>query len=243
MMNGMDEFPTEGLRRTILDMGADLAGFADLRILPGDIRDDFPRAVAIAKRYDPDVIRRIKDGPTREYLEFYKQLNLQLNAIGKRVAAYIEELGFNAKPLKATVLGLPGGKPKTEFKPLGDIQLQLPHKTIATLAGLGWIGKTDLLITDQFGPRIRLASILTDAPFTCDTAIIESRCGDCVACAEACPVDAGRKVNWRQDAPPGKKYDTQKCYDYTKKITINMSFDHHLCGICIAACPIGQENV
>ena len=238
-MQPMEGFPTESFRRTIIEMGADLAGFADLREIPDDIRNGLPRGISIAKKYAPEVIAGIHNGPTPEYAAMYERLNAELNSVAKRIAAYIEGLGFNAKVRLSTVAGPSKGNRVVEFKPLEEIAVRLPHKTVATLAGLGWIGRTDLLVTKKYGPRIRLASILTDAPFECDKPIVESRCGKCVACVDACPVDAGRTANWRRDLLE-EKYDVYKCYEFAKKISLERGFNHHLCGICIAACPVGK---
>jgi len=238
----MQHFSTESFRDTILDMGADLVGFADLSMIPDNIRDGFPRGISIAKRYAPEVIAGIHNGPTPEYAAMYERLNAELNSVVKRIAAYIESLGFNAKARLSTVAGPSKGNIVVEFKPLESIAVRLPHKTIATLAGLGWIGKTDLLVSREYGPRIRLASILTDAPFACDKPVVESRCGECVACAGACPVKAGRVDNWQRDVPEEKRYDVHKCYEFAKKISLERGFNHHLCGICIAACPVGKAK-
>jgi epoxyqueuosine reductase QueG len=237
----MDKSQTERLRRTIIEMGADLVGFADLIVLPDGIRNGYPRGISVAIRHNPEIIKSIRNGPTFEYALAYEQLNAQLNSLIMQIAAYIEGLGFNAKPLKATVVRATAPGVKEKFKPLEDILIELPHKTIATLAGLGWIGKTDLLVNEKYGPRIRLASILTDLPFACDEPIIESRCGSCTACADACPVKAGRAQDWHRDSPPGEQYDVHQCYEFAKKISIERGFSHQLCGICMAVCPVGRQ--
>jgi epoxyqueuosine reductase QueG len=59
----------------------------------------------------------------------------------------------------------------------------LPHKTTATLAGLGWIGKCALLVTERYGSAIRLTAVLTEAELPCGEPVSRSRCG---ACADKC---------------------------------------------------------
>jgi hypothetical protein len=62
------------------------------------------------------------------------------------------------------------------------------HKMTATHAGLGWIGKTDLLVSQDFGPRVRLASLLVDYPLKdAGTPVTESRCGSCRICVTHVP--------------------------------------------------------
>ncbi|OFY64528.1 MAG: hypothetical protein A2V64_08625 [Bacteroidetes bacterium RBG_13_43_22] len=43
---------------------------------------------------------------------------------------------------------------------LRTLTVDISHKMVATRAGLGWIGKSDLLISREFGPRLRLVSML-----------------------------------------------------------------------------------
>jgi epoxyqueuosine reductase QueG len=52
----------------------------------------------------------------------------------------------------------------------------LPHKTVATRAGLGWVGKSALLISDRFGAALRLTSVLTDAPLPVAKGVNVSNC-------------------------------------------------------------------
>ena len=235
----MDEELTQNLRGRVLSSGADLVGFADISILPDGLKDGLPRAISIAKAYEAEIIQAIRNGPNVEYAKAYCELNAELNAIAQSMAGYIKGLGFDALPLLTTVKHPSDGISKGDFESLENITTSLPHKTIATLSGLGWIGRTDLLINEKYGPRIRLTTILTDAPFVCDTPITESRCGECLECVTACPVDAGRKENWFRGSPD--RYDVVRCDEYTRSISGELVLDGQLCGICIAACPVGKQ--
>jgi len=72
-----------------------------------------------------------------------------------------------------------------------------PHKLAATRAGLGWIGKSSLLVTPEFGPRVRLQTILLKAELLANEPITESRCGTCDACAKACPYGCIHNTLWQ----------------------------------------------
>ncbi|MCK9565162.1 MAG: hypothetical protein M0Q43_03825 [Methanothrix sp.] len=61
------------------------------------------------------------------------------------------------------------------------------HKLAAHMAGLGWIGKSCLLITPEAGPRVRWASVLTDAPMKATGYAMAERCGECRKCVDVCP--------------------------------------------------------
>jgi epoxyqueuosine reductase len=231
----------DNLRELAANSGACLVGFADIGIVPRDVRDGFPRAIAIAKSHDTRVIDAICDGPTAEYAEAYCRLNAEINKLTRDIADYLNGMGFSAKPLPATTeRTIDEVNKERNSELLEKAMVVLPHKTIATLAGLGWIGRTDLLINEKYGPRIRLGSILTDAPFDCDAPVTESRCGQCIECVAACPVDAGRPGNWRRNGENDARYDVVSCDEFTRKISAERGFKHHLCGICIAACPIGK---
>lgn len=218
----------------VVSLGADLVGFANIGILPEDVRYGLPRGISIAIAYDPVVIETIRNGPNEEYSRCYHEINRRLDNITQTVAKHIEDQGYRAVGLRATSRSPVGN----DFESLEEMAVVLPHKTCATLAGLGWIGKTDLLITEGFGPRIRLGTILTDAPFDCDTPITESRCGECIECAAACPVNAGRDENWRRDSL--ERYAVKKCDAYARTISKQIGLDQQLCGICIAVCPVGK---
>ena len=71
-------------------------------------------------------------------------------------------------------------------------QGHLSHKHVAVLAGLGWLGRNNLLVNPQFGAQLRLVTLLTDLPLDADQPLRED-CGDCVACIESCPAKAIKK--------------------------------------------------
>jgi epoxyqueuosine reductase len=236
----MDKKQSDILKQSFLKMGADLAGFADICVLPPDVRADLPRGVSIAKSYDPAVIEGITMGPTQEYYEWYKALNEELNALSKQIEACLRAEGHSAMALPATTEKTKAKSGGIEYAKLDSARARLPHKTIATLAGIGWIGRTDLLITKEYGPRIRLASILTDAPFICDEPIIKSQCGKCEACVVACPANAARAENWSRESAESDRYNVRACDQFSRTISAEMRLDKQLCGICIAACPVAR---
>lgn len=107
----------------------------------------------------------------------------------------------------------------------------LPHKTVATKAGLGWIGKCALLITEEFGSSIRLSTILTDVP------INESKCGNCNECKKYCPGDAIQGINWSAELSRDSYYNAFNCGKMARKLSDEMGIKDRVCGKCIVACP------
>jgi epoxyqueuosine reductase QueG len=107
----------------------------------------------------------------------------------------------------------------------------------ATLAGLGWVGKCDLLVTPEFGSAVRWGSVLTDAPLACGTPVTASRCGVCRACVDVCPGQACSGTEWRQGLARESFWDPKACMAGMQAINARRGSDFKICGLCIAACP------
>lgn len=73
----------------------------------------------------------------------------------------------------------------------------LPHKKIAMLAGVGWIGKDNLLVTQEYGSALCMCSVLTNAPLPIENKpIIMPKCGECTVCKDICPTGAIHGYTW-----------------------------------------------
>ena len=114
----------------------------------------------------------------------------------------------------------------------------LPYKTVATRAGLGWIGKCALLVTEEYGSMIRLSSILTDAPLETSQPINISKCGDCTVCTDVCPAGAVSGNLWRVGIDYGEFFDAALCRKTARERTMkSLRIEQSLCGKCIEICP------
>lgn len=218
-----DEF-----RTFILDAGATLAGFADMAGIPGCA---YPRAVSVALPVPRHILREITDGPTKSYYYMYHELNNGLNRIITSGAEFLRARGYAAEPLTTDVV-----------KQTPDHRTTLPHKTAAVRAGLGWIGRNCLLVTPQYGPAVRISTLLTDAPLDCAHPLPEQRCGECRACVSACPAQALSGKTWTPAKDREELVNAEKCikkqFELMKSRT-GLAFD--LCGKCFAACPYTQR--
>jgi epoxyqueuosine reductase len=114
-----------------------------------------------------------------------------------------------------------------------------PHETAATQAGLGWIGKTALFVSPTLGPRLRLATVFTDAELAVGEPVSESRCGACRRCVDACPAGAGHDVLWSAGVSRDELLDFYAC---ERQNASNIGAVGDICGICIAACPYGRTR-
>ena len=183
-----------------------------------------PRALSILMRIDPAVIRGIKHGPTEDYREEYLRLNQSLDDATAALAGLLDDHGHDATAVPAT------GSEHDGF---------FPHKTAATSAGLGWIGKTALFVSPEFGPAVRLATVFTDLELPVGEPITEGRCGDCTACVDACPAGCGRDVAWRAGMARDELFDASACRHH---MTRYVELQQQICGICIAACPLARRD-
>jgi epoxyqueuosine reductase QueG len=124
------------------------------------------------------------------------------------------------------------------------LRADVSHKMVATRAGLGWIGKTDLFISKKFGPRLRLATILTDYPLDCvNVPIDESRCGKCTLCVDKCPAQAANGIPWNIHVAREEFYNPFKCREKCLELSWqNMKQHISICGICVSVCPLGKPK-
>lgn len=153
------------LREYIKSLGASLVGFADLRSIEVNSRKNMNYGIAVGIKLRPEVIEGISDGPTIEYYEEYNRVNKLLDYIVTSCVKYINNRGYNAI-----------GQTTTYVTEDDNLTTPMPHKTVATRGGLGWIGKSALLITTEYGSALRLSSILTDMPLITDNPINTSSC-------------------------------------------------------------------
>ena len=221
---------TECMRAELFSRGAVLVGFGDLSAIPEDIREGLPVGISVAVKYPKEVIRGISQLPTAEYHQWYCTLNEKLDAIVTHGAQFLRSKGFRA--VERTRQRVNFDDSKTEY------QTDLPHKTVATRAGIGWIGKCAMLVTEEYGSMVRLSSILTDAPIDCAVPVDKSRCGECTVCVEACPAKAVSGKLWHAGLAREEFFDAIAC-EKTAKERSRLGFGgtETICGKCIEVCP------
>lgn len=212
-------------------LGADKVGIGDITMLPTEVRNNMTYGIAVVVAIDPAVIKGIEYGPTMEYCNEYDNLNRKLDEIVTLGAQYIQSKGYEAVAQTVTEVS----KTQTEYSSI------LPHKTIATRAGIGWIGKNAMLVTKEFGSAVRISAILTNAILQADQPMNESRCKNCTRCMEACPGEAITGLNWNIASHRDLFFDPVKCRRAARKITKErLNIEKTLCGKCIFVCPFTQ---
>jgi len=215
------------LEELLVANGISFIAFADLSPLRIEIRSALPVGVCLGKSLNPAVISELTAGPTVSYANEYRRVNRLLDKSADQCAHYLTAKGFQAIPFQASKYA----------KSDNTLSTELPHKTVATLAGVGWIGKCALLITEEYGSAVRYNTVLTDAPFPVGTPKTQSRCGDCMECVTACPADALNGNCWYPGKPRHEFYDAHTCRAMANSLSKRTGIEHPICGICIAACP------
>jgi epoxyqueuosine reductase QueG len=158
-------------------------------------------------------------------------VNQRLDLAASRIGSVLQRSGYRAYPVPAS-------------KSVDDEELcaAFSHKMGAQLAGLGWIGKSCLLVTPEYGPRVRWATVLTDAPLQPTGGPMAERCGECTQCVQICPVQAFTGRPFRADEPRAARYDAHKCDRYFAQM-LKQGAEPAVCGLCLYVCPHGRQPV
>jgi epoxyqueuosine reductase QueG len=216
------------VKETLKNKNLALIGFADLSVIDSNICDGFQYGIsfAIALKVFPSIANE----PSKEYYDEYKKINKELIDISVFLADEIKKHGFDAYSLAHE-------KPNDEFR------TRLPFKTLATRAGLGWIGKSAALVTEKFGNAIRLNGVLTDMPLETGIPVTTSFCGNCEECVKNCPGNAIKGNNWVINSDRDDLLNAHECRKVVKKRGEILNVTHGTCGICLAVCPYTRKYI
>lgn len=112
-------------------------------------------------------------------------------------------------------------------------------KYAAVNAGLGWIGKNDVLITERYGPRVRLSALLLDGVFSCGEKVTKSKCpNSCRKCVDICPYHALSGKGWDADILRSDIINYHLC-NQKRSLSLERLGRKNACGLCMAVCPVG----
>jgi epoxyqueuosine reductase len=213
-------------------------GFADLRGILKDQYKNYGYGISIGKKLDDSIIDEIVSGPTVQYYYLYKSINDELFQLTTEIQAELEKHGINSLILPPTMSM--ESSDSAEYKE--HLTVDISHKMVATRAGLGWIGRTDLFVSHKFGPRLRLTSILIDSePPYLDDPVVDNECGSCSLCVDYCPANAATGDGWSVKMRREDFFDAFKCRDMCKKQSGNINVNSLICGICVSICPVGKR--
>jgi epoxyqueuosine reductase len=222
--------------------GADFTGVADLSVAQdailkqgGPMIAAYPRAISVGIGLLHNIVDQLPNRADRAaalsyQYHSYDLINQRLDLLISQVSRLLQREGYRSLPI-------PASKRVDEER----ICAAFSHKMAAHLAGLGWIGKSCLLVTPEMGPRVRWATVLTDAPLQTTGTPIQERCGSCTQCVDICPIQAFTGEPFRASEPREKRYDASKCDRYFSGMR-EKDAELAVCGLCLYVCPHGKRR-
>jgi epoxyqueuosine reductase len=220
------------------EMGATYFGIADLtparqRISQqgGEFLTQFPRAVSHGFVLTDGIVNALVHHNNTAALNtywyyMYQIINPRIDSISAMLAQSLDKAGFQAFVV-----------PSSQTVDRTKLASVFSHKLAAHLAGLGWIGKSALLITPEHGPRVRWGTVLTDTPLETGTPMDEM-CRDCLACVKDCPAHAFTGQAFDKPRPRSEIFAAEACDNYLSK----REALHTACGMCVYICPFGKNT-
>lgn len=232
---GTPEDEAAQIKRIAKWFGADLCGITafdprwqystrvdarDMTSVPNDLPEGITSVIVMGHEMDEDLVATYPSALAgaatgREYSHEA--------AIAMQLAAYIRNLGYEA------------------VASMNDTGLAIPY---AIQAGLGEYARNQLVITPEFGPRLRFSKIYTSLPLAHDKPKIvgvKKVCDACTRCAKACPVNAlpfdePKQAEGRSVVKGVRKWtsDAEACFGYWAKLASD-------CAICLRVCPFNRD--
>jgi epoxyqueuosine reductase len=178
--------------------------------------------------------------PVQEYTYFtvaYSMVNTRLDQIGLSIALFLEKQGYPSMCFPATY--------DEQYEPfmskIPGFQAPFSHRHAAVRAGLGEFGLSNLVLTPEYGLRIRLNSVITSMQLEPDPIITEKLCiKGCKLCMKACSscvysssiniLTPKENLNWNEIwLDPPSVTDKHEC-------------NSRCAGGCMRVCPVGSKR-
>ncbi len=210
------------LKKFCQGLGMDLFGVADIQavkqefVVSPKLLEKLDKAVVLGGRLSKTVLAELLEAPTRLYSYHYRTLNSLLDQSALKTTLYIEAQGYLALPV-----------PTSQILDWKKQTGHLSHKKMGELAGLGWVGRNNMLVNKDLGSQFRLVTILTDMPLEFDQPS-KDNCGSCRSCVEVCPAKAIKE--------DPSEFDHIKCFDAIKAFQKLHLAEQYICGVCVNAC-------
>lgn len=200
-----------------------VSGTMQTKEIPQEIPPQIQYAVVTIHEMDYDLIRYNPAYVANAATSIgYSQIALTNNYI----TAFIKSIGYQAIDCSTN-----------------DVVLSVP---LAMLAGLGDIGRMGILISQKYGPRVRINVVLTDLPLIADAPLdfgVTEFCDTCKICAQKCPsqsisyekrTDQAKNIS---NAPGGHKWpiNAETCRMYWSRMS-------RPCGVCLQVCPYNKPD-
>lgn len=216
----------DNLKKYLHELGVSKVGYANVDGLASEFID-LPNGISLVLKLPKKAMEYVNDEDYEAYWDCFHGKVAELSEIAIKGEEYIKNLEYDAFALTMT-------RNECDMKKLLSI---LPYKTIATKSGLGWIGRSALFVTPEFGSAIVLGAILTDMPLEFGEPTTDSSCDECTNCQKACPVDAINPQKWNDRLNREDIIDIDACFEY-----IMDQYRNGLgCTKCMSECRLTQE--
>ncbi|MDD5692758.1 MAG: 4Fe-4S binding protein [Candidatus Omnitrophica bacterium] len=209
--------------------GIDLFGVADISKIKNEFKlspktlQNMDKAVCLGVMLSQAALSEIEEAPTKLYFHHYRTVNNFLDQAALKLCNFIQKEGYSA-------LAIPASQIVDWEKQSGH----LSHKKLGVLAGLGWIGRNNLLVNKLLGSQFRLATVLTNMPLKTDK-LLKEDCGSCSLCVKICPAGAIKQ------SPA--EFDHIKCFEKLKEFQKQRLVDQYICGVCVNVCKGGTVQL
>ncbi|AKB85266.1 4Fe-4S binding protein [Methanococcoides methylutens] len=224
---------TEALKDMAFELGADFIGIADRSSFekseytgnkPQDVMKDLQSVIILGVSVPRGAFETLPKG-RGEYTNTLMAATATLRIIAFQLAKRIEKEGY-----MATIAPSEGSEYGYWYADRETLKGDLSFKYAAYQAGIGNFGMNHLLITKDFGPKVRMTGILTDAPLDteekAELPLVNDACSKCLKCIDICPVDALTEEG---------VIHREKCAEYMFNELGGLR-----CGLCIKVCPLNQ---
>lgn len=210
------------LKKICINEGLDLFGVADISQIKNEFQispktlQNLDRAICLGLRLSQAILSEMEEKPTKLYFHHYKIINSFLDQVALKLGNIIQKKGYAALAI-----------PATQIIDWEKNTAHLSHRRLGVLAGLGWIGRNNLLVNKELGSQFRLVSILTDMPLKIDQPV-KNTCNKCMLCVSICPSGAIK------ESP--LDFDQVKCFEKLKSFQTQRQVEQFVCGVCVNMC-------
>jgi ferredoxin len=200
---------TEQIKKIVKKLGADKVGIAKASLSfkpphghadPHNLVEDPKAYISFAIKIPDSICEANNEDDLVQaggFITVQNKLHGKISQMALQIAQFLEKLDYNAFPTSPIAFD--------ESKNIWPGVISQKH--IAQMAGLGEVGQSNLFLTPEWGPRILLGSVLTDAPLKPDgPKLVDKVCLKCNACVQACPTRALGAENY-----PPFNFDLNRC--------------------------------
>ena len=209
------------LKERAIKLGAVKSGISQ-NVYANITGDGYRSCLIFAVALNPGIVRKNRDKPTLDFVNEFNRANRLIHQIERSICDGLLSAGISALSLR-------------DFAQAR--KAIVPLKRLAVKAGIGWMGKSTLIVTEEYGPAIRLGGVAIAQELVSDIEILESKCGTCLICTNSCPGDCIRGVEWKAKLEPKDLLDIERCKETNGRLTADaLGIEATMCSTCMSVC-------